>query len=161
MKKRKFPEEAVFGALVELYRHKKSALKKLEHVRLNPDFKAREHHQNNCLEFFIPQVCSFFLQNNLGPELQGQLVELITEACKCNFFFAHKVWFFFNSNLGIRDPETGNLDENLSYVCRDMLDRIEDVMLSSEFELYLANEDQILKLSSNIPRPFNEAQTPF
>ena len=61
-KKRLYLDSEVFNALVQLYKHNESAPKLLERVRINPDL-----HKNAFLridlEFFIPQLCSFYLNN--------------------------------------------------------------------------------------------------
>jgi len=49
------------------------------------------------LEFFIPQLCSFFLNPEISSSSEAQLLDLLTKACSINFFFAHRVYFFFNS----------------------------------------------------------------
>ena len=70
-------------------------------VRLNPDFSdaIKLNPTRSDLEYFIPQLCSFYL----NPELDGievdHIEELLLRACEVNFFFAHRVWFFFRSSI--------------------------------------------------------------
>ena len=49
--------------MVELYKHKRSAIRHLESVRLNPDLVKGKDRKD--LEFYIPQLVSFYLQNEL------------------------------------------------------------------------------------------------
>ena len=70
LKKKRFIDSEVFNALVQLYRHQPRANNLLVQVRLNPDFVSSETTRSD-LEFFIPQLCSFYL----NPELTGLEVE--------------------------------------------------------------------------------------
>ena len=70
MKKKRFIDSEVFNALVQLYRHKSHAHNLLTRVRLNPDFTGNGTTRAD-LEFFIPQLCSFYL----NPELRRDEVE--------------------------------------------------------------------------------------
>jgi hypothetical protein len=56
------------------------------------------------LEFFIPQLCSFYLQGIFGDT--KSLVNLIVQASKSDFYFSHRIWFFFQSVVFTRiiDP---------------------------------------------------------
>jgi hypothetical protein len=49
----------------------------------------------NDLEFFIPQLCSFYLKGNY--EKPHELYDLILLASSASFYFSHRVWFFFQS----------------------------------------------------------------
>ena len=49
------------------------------------------------LEFFIPQLCSFYLQGYY--EQTDKLVSFLVQASKYDFYFSHRIWFFFRSVL--------------------------------------------------------------
>jgi hypothetical protein len=80
--------------LIRLYAHDMTAIKDLERVRVNPDFTSQFR---NDLEFYIPQLCSFYLRGDC--EKPQPLVNLILLASSSSFFFAHRIWFYFQSML--------------------------------------------------------------
>jgi len=63
-------------------------------VRVNPDFTSQFRSD---LEFFIPQLCSFYLRGD--SENADQLVNLIVMASESSFFFSHRIWFYFQSMI--------------------------------------------------------------
>ena len=63
-------------------------------------------------------------------------------ACAANFFFAHRVWFFFNSSL---DPN--HVDDRIKTRTVELLSKIEHVCYEGPEELYLANSEEIVALS--------------
>lgn len=93
----------VVKALMRLYAHQTDAIKDLkEFCRVNPDFNS---HFRNDLEFYVPQICTFFLRCDL--EDPQQLFDFILMASSADFFFAHRVWFFLQSSmLRGMSPET-------------------------------------------------------
>ena len=97
LKQKKFIDSEVFNALVTLYRHKVNAAAILSQVRLNPDFAYNREIRTD-LEFFIPQICSFYLTNDLEPHEQRSVQDVLLRACEINFFFAHRVWFFMTAS---------------------------------------------------------------
>ena len=58
-------EEDPMSVLIRLYAHDKEAVKDLEKVRVNPDFTSRFRSD---LEFFIPQLCCFYLKGDSEAE---------------------------------------------------------------------------------------------
>ena len=53
----------VVKALMRLYAHQTDAIKDLKELcRVNPDFNS---HYRNDLEFYVPQICTFFLRCDL------------------------------------------------------------------------------------------------
>lgn len=80
--------------LIRLYAHDLSAIKDLEGVRVNPDFTSG---QRSDLEFYIPQLCSFYLRGD--SEKPQPLVNLILLASSTSFFFSHRIWFYFQSMI--------------------------------------------------------------
>lgn len=117
LRNKRFAGEEILNAVVKLYRNKPDAVKKLSVVRLNPDFSAKKMKEAACLEFFIPQLGSYYLQNSIPSEIHYELVDFMMEACKKSPFFAHKVYFFFQANLH-QYPLKG----------QDMLNRITEIM---------------------------------
>jgi len=77
---------------MRLYAHQPAAIAELKACRVNPDFTSAFR---NDLEFFIPQVCSFYLKGEFEDQLQ--LVNLVLLASSTSFFFSHRVWFFLQS----------------------------------------------------------------
>ena len=117
LKKKRFIDSEVFNALVQLYRHKDHANRLLLRVRLNPDFLSSSSTRAD-LEFFIPQLCSFYLNPELTNKEVEQIGDTLTHACRVNFFFAHRVWFFFRSSVDYVE------DEELRERVDQILDRL-------------------------------------
>ena len=95
---KRYIDSEVFNALVMLYRHKNSAFNLLTRVRLNPDFNSSNQPRSD-LEFFIPQLCAFYLNNELDEFEENQIRDILLRACEIDFFFAHRVWFYFRANI--------------------------------------------------------------
>ena len=123
LKQRKFIDSDVFNALVTLYKHKSNAAQALSGVRLNPDFAYNTQTRTD-LEFFIPQLCSFYLNNNLDQLEQQQIGEIMVQACRINFYFAHRVLFFLRA-LPVSNGENAILIQSL-------ISRLEKNVLSSQ-----------------------------
>jgi hypothetical protein len=51
----------IIDLLIALYAHQPDVISQLENQRINPDFTSQ---YRDDLEFYIPQLCSFFLQGN-------------------------------------------------------------------------------------------------
>ena len=62
----------------------------LEEVRLNPDFTKVVR---NDLEFYIPQLCSYWLYE----EEEDELRKFIILSAQSNLYFSHRVLFFLES----------------------------------------------------------------
>ena len=87
----------VAKTMMRMYAHQPGAIKDLEKCRVNPDFKSKFRDD---LEFYIPQICSFFLKGNQETSReQDDLYKVIILASQTNFFFAHRIWFFFHSAM--------------------------------------------------------------
>lgn len=85
----------VVKALMRLYAHQTDAIKDLKDLcRVNPDFTSSFR---NDLEFYVPQMLTFFLRCDL--EDPQQLFDFILMASSADFFFAHRVWFFLQSSM--------------------------------------------------------------
>ena len=127
LKKKRFIDSEVFNALVQLYRHKPIANNLLVRVRLNPDFLSTESNSTRTdLEFFIPQLCSFYLNPELDSLEVEQICEILCHACNVNFFFAHRVWFFLRSSIDYLE------DEDQRERIERVLFRLEQQAISSE-----------------------------
>lgn len=63
----------------------------LTKCRINPNLKSKQRHD---LEFFIPQLCSFYLQGYFSET--EQLVNFILQASG-EFHFSHRILFFFSA----------------------------------------------------------------
>lgn len=80
--------------LIQLYACQDGAIDSLATCRINPDLRAAVRKD---LEFFIPQLCSFYLQGHYDQD--DQIIALLVQASKFDFYFSHRVWFFFRSVL--------------------------------------------------------------
>ena len=106
----------VFNAIIELYKHKECALDHLSTARINPDFNYKGIDGHN-LEFFIPQLCSFYLRNDLNPEEHLKIVDFLIECSGRSLHFAHKLYFCLSANLE---------QEDLAYASRELMKKIEE-----------------------------------
>ena len=99
---------SVVKNLMRLYAHQPESITDLEHCRVNPDFTSPFRDD---LEFFIPQLCSFYLKGEF--EHEKELSNLMVLASSTSFFFSHRVWFFFQSTM------YQDLDEDIykKYAC--------------------------------------------
>ena len=87
--------------LMRLYARDPDAIQALESCRLNPDFTEAIR---NDVEFYIPQLCSFYLSKECTDEEAENLCKFIIMACKTEFFFSHRVMFFLNTFSDNTDP---------------------------------------------------------
>jgi hypothetical protein len=55
------------------------------------------------LEFFIPQIGSFYLKGDY--EEPNDLANLMVLGSSTSFFFSHRVWFFFQSTMFQEEDE--------------------------------------------------------
>lgn len=81
---------SVVKNLMRLFAHEADALSDLQLCRVNPDFTDVFRDD---LEFFIPQLGSFYLKGDY--EHPEEIANLIVLAASTSFFFSHRVWFFF------------------------------------------------------------------
>ena len=80
---------------MRLYAHKNGAVQDFTSTcRINPDYTSNFR---NDLEFYIPQICTFLLKGDM--EDPNELFDFLIMASASEFFFAHRLWFFFYSGL--------------------------------------------------------------
>ena len=119
-----------------MYAHHPGAIKDLERCRINPDFNSIFRDD---LEFFIPQMCSFYLKGNL--ENPQDLFNVIILASQTNFFFSHRVWFFFHSAM------FQEFSQNIYEMSANILKALKTCVLDNQDEkLYIANSKEITRL---------------
>ena len=85
---------SVVKNLMRLYAHQPEAVADLHLSRVNPDFTSVFRDD---LEFFIPQLGSFYLKGDYAKP--ADIANLIVLAASTSFFFSHRVWFFFQSTM--------------------------------------------------------------
>lgn len=90
IKKRRQQREDPLDVLLKLYVHEENIVEELEEVRLNPDFTSVYRKD---LEFYIPQLCSFWLYE----ERQDEIKNFIIISAHSNLYFSHRVLFFLES----------------------------------------------------------------
>ena len=64
--------------MVQLYRHKPAAMQNLAKVRINPNLLSGGEVKRADLEFFIPQLCSFYLESQLDLALEQEILQILT-----------------------------------------------------------------------------------
>ena len=128
----------MLSVLTQLYAHEAGAVKKLERLRINPDFTSQFR---NDLEFFIPQLCSFYAKGDF--EKPQEILNLIIAGSGSSFFFSHRVWFFFQSLImSLGDEESRELYRK----SRLALKGLKDACQNSKERLYLANSIDLIDL---------------
>lgn len=128
----------VLSLLTQLYAHDSTAVKKIEKKRINPDFTSQFR---NDLEFFIPQLCSFYAKGDY--EKPQDILNLTIMASGSSFFFSHRVWFFFQSLIiNMEDEESKELYRK----SRMALKGLKDACQNSKERLYLANSMDLVDL---------------
>ncbi len=65
------------------------------------------------LEFYLPQLCCMFLKGNMPKDMEENFTEFIILASQSSFFFAHRVYFFFNSNIVNDDPDASEISNDM------------------------------------------------
>lgn len=118
---------------MRVYAHQAGALKDLEKCRVNPDFNSAFRDD---LEFYIPQLCSFFLKGRV--EEPEELFRVLMWASLKNFYFAHRVWFFFHSAM------FQEYSQQIFDASEKILQGLQLLCLTASPErLYVANSPQI------------------
>lgn len=108
----------------------------MEKCRVNPDFNSVFRDD---LEFFIPQLCSFYLKGN--SERPQDLFNVIILASETNFFFSHRIWFFFHSAM------FQEFSDEIYEMSEGILKALKTVCLENLKEkLYIANSEKISKM---------------
>ena len=80
--------KAPIPVLIQLYSCEPQAINELTKCRINPDLTQPVRLD---LEFYIPQLISFYLQGYY-PNME-QFVNLIVQACQSEFYFSHRIFF--------------------------------------------------------------------
>ena len=97
-----FASKDPIPVLISLYSCEPKAVDELSKCRINPDLTSPVRQD---LEFYIPQLISFYLQGYY-PNMK-QLVDLIVQACKNDFYFSHRIFFQLKSVTfeSLNDPQ--------------------------------------------------------
>ena len=129
----------VAKTMMRMYAHQEGAIKDLEKCRINPDFKSMFRDD---LEFFIPQLCSFYLKGNLESSSDEEdLFKVIILASQTNFFFSHRIWFFFHSAM------FKEFNQKIYGQSHQILKGLKTVCLDNEEEkMYIANSQSISRM---------------
>lgn len=139
--------------MLSLLKKQQGALDLLSEVRINPQIsknfkqasngklsrglsKAPSVRLRSDLEFYIPQILSHYLREDLSAEELSEVRIFILKACSLSFFFAHRVWFYLKASLVNKDLESDSVDRIL-----DLVSEIEVMASSSPEKLYLAGSE--------------------
>lgn len=134
-------DEDPIPGLIKLYSDNPMAMEDLARCRINPNIRSK---QRRDLEFFIPQVCSFYLQDYYSNTTE--LVNFILNASG-EFHFSHRVLFFFSAMIYEKmDPEKQKKQ-------RDIIDRVVNQLISqiNKFpeKLYLTSSQECERMWSD------------
>ena len=113
-----------------------SAMQLLGACRINPDLKSKVRRD---LEFFIPQICSLYLQGHFPS--QAELVKFILAASN-EFHFSHRVFFFFQSVLldNILDPEKRQKQE---IIIDSIRKKLQEQLRTQDECMFLSNSQEL------------------
>ncbi len=89
-------KDDVFTPLTKFFAKSEDAIDELKKVRLNPDLLNLDKNRND-LEFYIPQLCSFILFNEL--KYIEEFFAFLCKAAYINFFFAQRVHWFLSAMI--------------------------------------------------------------
>lgn len=84
----------VFEIVVNLYAGREASVDKMRRCRVNPDYTSKTR---NDLEFFIPQMCSYVIDESKPREIRDCLIVILTEASNASFYFSHRLYFFLHA----------------------------------------------------------------
>ena len=87
--------------VMRLFTEEKDAVESLESCRLNPDFTESIRTD---LEFYIPQLLSYYLWAECDEARANDLALFIVMACKSYRYFSHRVMFFLFTFSNSSDP---------------------------------------------------------
>lgn len=80
-----------------------TSVNELTKWRVNPDEKSPIR---NDIEFFIPQLCGYLIDETKPQELRDDLFEVLAEAANASFSFSHRLYFFlqaYTSDTGLSE----------------------------------------------------------
>ena len=92
----KTKKDDVFTPLTKFYAKSEDAINELKKVRLNPDLLNLDKNRND-LEFYIPQLCTFILFNEI--HYIEEFFSFLCQAAYINFFFAQRVHWFLSAMI--------------------------------------------------------------
>ena len=95
-------KDDVFTPLTKFFAKSEDAIDELKKVRLNPDLLNLDKNRND-LEFYIPQLCSFILFNEL--KYIEEFFAFLCKAAYINFFFAQRVHWFLSAMIDIEEEK--------------------------------------------------------
>jgi len=82
---------------LELFAGNAGSVSDLTTWRLNPDTKSVVRDD---IEFFIPQLCGYLIDEKKPQELRDGLFEILVQAANANFYFSHRLFFFLQAYTG-------------------------------------------------------------
>ncbi|MDR3548215.1 MAG: hypothetical protein P4M11_08145 [Candidatus Pacebacteria bacterium] len=71
-----------------------SSINDLTKWRINPDERISTR---NDLEFYIPQLCGYLIDESKPQELRDQLFTILVQAANAQFYFSHRLYFFLQA----------------------------------------------------------------
>ncbi len=74
-----------------------ASINELTKWRINPDERSSTR---NDIEFYIPQLCGYLIDETKPQEFRDQLFAILVQAANACFFFSHKLYFFLQAYTG-------------------------------------------------------------
>ncbi len=84
----------VFETILDTYAGIASSVDQMRQCRVNPDLAST---RRNDLEFYIPQLCGYLIDDSKPRELRDCLFVILLEAANANFYFSHRLYFFLHA----------------------------------------------------------------
>jgi hypothetical protein len=102
--------EDALNNIMRLYVRGEDSVAHLENCRLNPDFTEVIR---NDLEFYIPQLVSFYLSEDATNAEAEALAVFIVLACKSDIYFCHRIMFAMKTYAGSEEARVNLRIEKL------------------------------------------------
>lgn len=94
----------VFEIVVDIYAGLDNSIEEMRYCRVNPEYSSQTR---NDLEFYIPQLCSYIIDESKPRKLRDCLIVILMEAANASFYFSHRLYFFLHAYAN----DTGLSDE--------------------------------------------------
>ena len=87
-------KKSAFDIIVGLFANNHSSFNDLMNWRINPSESSAIRDD---IEFYIPQLCGYLIDDEKPPELRQRLFEVLVKASYACFYFSHRLYFFLQT----------------------------------------------------------------
>ena len=131
-----------FNKLTRLFANAdEEAIQNLYDFRLNPNL-VNENKLRNDLEFYIPQLCTFFLFGDI--KAVEETFSFFCKVCNRSFFFAHRVHWFLSAMINAAQEKKESIINILQMI--NTVYKSQDKKARKKIEkFYIANSEDFIK----------------